>query len=365
MNRRTAHIVTLTLAVLFAGTLFSHAAEFQVKTLDGQTLTGEYLGTEKEIVRLRSKYGIVQIPAADVRSMVRVSEGGERPLNPKEEAVPAGAKEETFPDVKPPDALSLLAKRSAASPPAEPTKTDRQEIFRLIRNFADSGDVSRRKILRNLQDYGRIAYPFIAAAYVEPFEVNIRVDLLQALAVPNSPLTTGILADAHKLAGREKEITAETPPPVPPDYVSKRDRNRPQSRAELVSIDAQNVIAIEGYASVAGGPFNALFLLDIYKKRYTSEKVDPLLSDIGRDRTRLGNVAGEVKGARSVWTLDDRLMLIEQLLPLLYKDNEELKVLPRELLKKLLPTGYPKWDAPQSDWMEWWKKRKDVPSAWR
>src|SRR6185369_1375509 len=109
----------------------------------------------------------------------------------------------------------------------------------------------------------------------------------------------------------------------------------------------QNILAVEGYASVAGGPFNSLFLLDVYKRRYTAESIDPLLNDIARDRTRLGNAAGDVKGSRSVWTLDDRLMLIEQLLPLLFVDNEELNTLPRDLLKKLLPSGYPKWDAPQ------------------
>lgn len=359
-------ILISTAAASFA---IAHAAEFQVKTLDGQTLQGEYLGTEKEIVKIKSRYGVVQIPAKDVKSMIRVGESGavlDKPSAPKaESAIPAAENGPVFPTVKPPDVLSLLATRAAGIPPPEPNKNDRQEIFRLIRNFGDTNDSQRRKNIRALQDYGRMAYPFIAAAYVQPFEINIRVDLLQALAVPNSPLTTGILMDAHHTSAKEKEITAAEPPPPPPDYVSKRDRNLPQTRVQNLHIDAQNVLTIEGYASVAGGPFNSLFLLDVYKKRYTSETVDPLLADINRDRSRLGNAAGEVKGSRAIWTLDDRIMLIEQLLPLLFSENEDLKQLPRDLLKKILPSGYPKWEASQSDWVEWWNKRKDVPSAWR
>jgi hypothetical protein len=360
-----------TIFISLAGSLFAvaYAAEFQVKTLDGQTLQGEYLGTEKEIVKIKSRYGVVQIPAKDVRSMIRVGEGGvvlDKPLAPKADAaIPAAENGPVFPAVKPPDILSLLATRAADIPPPEPNKNDRQEIFRLIRNFADTNDSQRRKNIRMLQDYGRMAYPFIAAAYVQPFEINIRVDLLQALAVPNSPLTTGILMDAHHASAKEKEITASEPPLPPPEYVSKRDRNLPQTRGQNLHIDAQNVLTIEGYASVAAGPFNALFLLDVYKKRYTNETIDPLLADINRDRSRLGNAAGEVKGSRAIWTLDDRMMLIEQLVPLLFSENEDLKQLPRDLLKKILPSGYPKWDAPQSDWVEWWNKRKDVPSAWR
>ena len=341
------------------------AAEFQVKTLDGQTLQGEYLGTEKEIVKIRSKYGIVQIPAADVKSMIRVSDSPAAVKTPKAESAAPVDEGPSFPEVKPPDILSLLAARSAANPPAEPDKSSRQEIFRLIRNFADTNDSLRRRSIRTLQEYGRMAYPFLAAAYVEPFEINIRVDLLQVLAVQNSPLTTGIFMEAHKTASREKEATAAEPPLPPPDYVSKRDRNQPRTRGQFLNIDAQNVLAIEGYAAVAGGPFNALFLLDIYKKRYTGDSIDPLLVDSARYRTRLGNAAGEIKGSRSIWTLDDRMMLIEQLLPLLFKEDEELKTLPRDLLKKLLPSGYPKWEAPQGEWVEWWNKRKDVPSAWR
>ena len=360
-------------AILFsvAGSLFAcaHAAEFQVKTLDGQTLQGEYLGTEKEIVKIKSRYGVVQIPAKDVRSMIRVGDNGvalDKPAPQKgDAAAPVADDGPRFPDVKPPDIMSLLAARAAGNPPPEPNKIDRQEIFRLIRNYGDTNDVLRRRSVRTLQDYGRMAYPFIASAYVQPFEVNIRVDLLQVLAVPNSPLTAGILMDAHKATNREKEFTAAEPPAQPPEYLSKRDRDYPQTRGQILNLNAQNVLAIEGYASVAGGPFNALFLLEIYKKRYTGDTVDPLLVDVNRDRTRLGNAAGEVKGSRAIWTLDDRMMLIEQLLPMLFLDNEELKILPRDLLKKILPSGYPKWEAPQSDWVEWWNKRKDVPSAWR
>jgi len=39
-------------------------------------------------------------------------------------------------------------------------------------------------------------------------------------------------------------------------------------------------------------------------------------------------------------------------------------LLPRDMLKKILPTGYPKWDAGPTEWSEWWsKKRADVEKS--
>src|SRR5437016_4123633 len=102
----------LAVLVLLLAESPAFSAEFQIKTIDGQTVQGEYLGTEKEIVRLRSKYGLVQIPAADVKSMVRGGEGGVP--GPKADAAPAGEAPPAFPDVKPPDILSLVATRSSA-----------------------------------------------------------------------------------------------------------------------------------------------------------------------------------------------------------------------------------------------------------
>ena len=52
--------------------LRAQAGEYQVRTADGQTLQGEYLGTEDGVVKLRTKYGVQQIPFKDVLAMTQV-----------------------------------------------------------------------------------------------------------------------------------------------------------------------------------------------------------------------------------------------------------------------------------------------------
>ncbi|HYG78017.1 MAG TPA: hypothetical protein VEK08_23630 [Planctomycetota bacterium] len=342
-------------ASLLAACAFS--AEFQVKTLDGQTVQGEYLGTEKEVVKLRSKYGVVQIPSRDIASLVRLNADGKRADGgDKDRGDPqARAEKPLFPEPRKPDIPFLVAARSERFTVPEPDKNERQELFRLVRNFADSNDTSRRKIIRSLQDYGRMAYPFIAASYTEPFDIQVRVDLMQALVVPNSPFAASILYEAHRDAERALTRVITAPPQLPPDYLTRRDREQPVDPVDGIRLAAQNVLRLEGYASVAGGPFNALFLLEVYRERYGAEKVEPLLIDLSRDRTRLANTAGDLKSSKSVWTLEDRRQLIEALIPLLFSDNGDLQILPRDLLKKLLPSGAPKWEASEEEWARWWK----------
>ncbi|HEY3322974.1 MAG TPA: hypothetical protein VGP72_21140 [Planctomycetota bacterium] len=271
----------------------------------------------------------------------------------------------TFPEPAMPDVLALLAKRTADLPDVEPTTKERQEIQRIIRNFSGTAERFRDRNIRDMQSYGRVAYPFIGAAYTQPFELSERIDLLQVLAMPGSPLTAGYFRDAHTMALSQMNVTENTPPAPPPDYPSKRDREQPQGRLNAVRAGADNVLRVEGYMSVAGGPFNALQLLQIYQKRYGSEKTAPLLTDVTRDAARLAATAVDAKRAKGSWTRDDRIMLAEHLIPMLFVENEDLKKLPQDALKKLLPTGYPKFDADAADWIAWWDKVKDSPRAWK
>lgn len=278
----------------------------------------------------------------------------------KDEQAPAPppAPPATFPEPRAPDPIALANALAARSPPPEPDKNARQEIFRVLRNFADTNDAGRRKTLRTLQDYGRMAEPFIAAAYTDPADFDYRVSILAALAVPGRPLTTPCFAGAHRTALAQFSQAGAAAPPRQSTYVSKRDRERPASRGELLQLAAANVFDLEGYMSVAGGPFNALYLLDVYKQRYSSDKTEPLLMGLPRDRARLAATAADVGRSRSSWTTADRIGLAELTLPLLFKDNDDLQSLAKDLLKKLLPSGYPKWDAPQEDWVEWWGKAR-------
>ncbi len=389
--RRVLSPRVLALAVFTALRLAAATTEYQVSTTDGQVVRGEYLGTEREQVRLRTQFGIVQIPQAKVQSMNRVGPAGatgaeapapdaERPRpkdappppptdTPRTKDAPAPAAEKPkdlkFREPPKPDLAELVALRSDVRPPPEPSKAERQEIFRLIRNFAETNPTFRKRSIKTLQGYGRTVYPFIAPAYTAPQDLPLRIELLEVLSGPGNALAASIFSDAHRQAQAAMDSTAANPPPPPPQYETQRDRQRPIMRAEYVRMAADDVLRVEGYASTAGGPFNALFLLDTYRKRYGGHQTEPLLSNLRRDVLRLGAAGADAKRANSAWTPADKIMLAEMLLPLLFNANDDLKDLPKELLKKILPTGHPKWDDSETDWVEWFEDVRSTPRQWK
>ena len=355
-------------AVLTSVILPLCAAEHLIKTSDGQTLQGEYLGSDNDAVRLRTRFGIVSIPKKDIQTQAVVVSGKAEPAAPaaslpRADAAPVEAAPEEeelfFEKQKMPDVAALSAARIGEFTFPEPSKLERQELFRLIRNFGDTNESGRNKILRTLQNFGLTAQPFIASAYDLPHELDIRIELLRALAVPGRTLTAGIFQEAHREALASYGGTQAEPAPLPPPYLSKRDRDQPQSRADFVRMASRDVLQVEEYASLAGGPLNTLFLLQLYLKRYAAETVDPLLSDAARDRNRLSTAAADATRSRSAWTKADRVMLLELLFPLLFEENDDLKSLARETLKRLLPSTHPKWTASQTDWVKWWHKTRE------
>jgi hypothetical protein len=185
-----------------------------------------------------------------------------------------------------------------------------------------------------------------------PMDLSVRVLLLESLAVPGRYLTTPVFSRAHSQALSEFNQTSNTTPP-PPDPFNKV---RPLSREDLKQIALVNVLSIEEYISTAGGPYNTLFLLDLYRKRYTSEKTDPLLLGLARDRKLLAEAADDAARNRSGWDRDSRVGVIELALPMLFKGDETLASLVQPLLVKLLPTTHPKWKADEETWVEWWRK---------
>lgn len=349
-------------SVLFALSLWclpGAAAELQARTIDGQTIQGEYIGTENNIVKLRSKYGVVNIPSKDIVTLTAVAapakaKGDDGSNN---DTASTDFSPEVFKEPKTPNLMSLVAARLSEAAIGEPSIRERQEIYRGIRNFAESTDRSRDKIIRSMQDLGAVTYPYIAASYVHPFDIFEKVELLRALAVPDSPYTAGVFAEAHNTAENVMNQIANSPPTIPPKYPSRREQELPEGKPEQMRAAAANLLTLEDYASTAGGPLNALFLLDVYKRRYEKDKSDALLNNIVRDSARLANTATDATKSSSSWLPSDRLMLSEQLLPLLFKDNEDYRKLAKDTLVRILPSGHPKWEAPQSAWVEWWQKK--------
>ncbi|HYF50851.1 MAG TPA: hypothetical protein VEJ63_15660 [Planctomycetota bacterium] len=350
MNATLRVIVLLALA---GGAAF--AADIQLKTADGQTLQGEHLGTRDGIVKLRTSFGVVNIPENKIVTITAIK-STEPAKEKKEEGAETAA---TFPEVKPPVLTQLVSKRLAGRKEPSYRKDERIELHRMVRNFAESSNASRQKIVRRLKDYGTTADPFIDAAYNEIDEIPEKVELLAAAAQPGRNLSVLLFLHAHDAAKAYMKRVADEPSALPPDYVSKRDRESPLDKADLLKAAAGYVLTVEGYASTAGGPLNALFLLDVYRKRYTSDEEDPLLIDLGRDKSRLAATGNDATRSKSAWTGEDRILLAELVFPWLFRDNADLKSLSQELLKKILPSGHPKWDAPEEDWVAWWEEAKE------
>ncbi|HLX59917.1 MAG TPA: hypothetical protein VKX17_01425 [Planctomycetota bacterium] len=354
-----AGIVLLALAVCAA----SRAADLQAKTIDGQVVQGEYLGTENNVVRIRTTYGTVSIPSKDIVTLTAVNLP-EKP-KPAEGTAPANASVTVVVDEAPnldelvfkePPAVNLQTLLAARMPPIpEATRQARQELFRLVRNFGESTDASRSNIVRQLGSFGLMAYPYVDGSYTNPGDIDDKVELAQSVSGPRRPFNAGIFATVHAVALAELGRVATEPPTLPPEVLAQR-RTVP-TRVQRLRMLARDARTVEGYASISGGPFNALFLLSVYVPRYTGE-TDALLKDILTDRARLAATATDYKSAASGWTAADRVMLIEKAFPLYFKGNDDVKGLGEDLLKKLLPDKHPKWDAPQGEWFEWWGNAK-------
>jgi hypothetical protein len=330
------------------------ASDIQIKTSDGQTVQGEHLGTKDGMVKLKTAYGIVSIPEKNVVT-ITAAKASERSEPGIAEQAAVRFAEQKFPSL-----ASLVARRLGDQVEPDYRKDERQELIRMMRNYASSVDSSRAKIVRRLKDYGTAADPFIDSAYTTVNELPEKTDLLQAAAVPGRNLSVMLFVHSHDVAKSYMQQISDSPLPPPPDYLTKRERENPRVKGDLLRTAANYVLTIEGYAATAGGPFNALFLIDTYRQRYTSDKEDPLLINAGRDRSRLASTANDIGRSRgSSWTPQDRVLLAEQVFPWLFRDNDELKSIGQEFLKKILPSDHPKWDATEDEWVRWWQDARE------
>lgn len=342
--------VTLSLTAAFA-------SEVQLRTNDGQTIQGEYLGTEDGIVKIRSKYGVLSVPTKDVLSLGKAPDPGAQSSG-KPAVVDANtAPEQLFPTIPDKNITALMATRAPPAP--EPTRAERTVLSIAVQNLKNSPPNLDAKYLAQLRQYGAKAYPFVASAYTDPLDLDVRVHMVSALAESDSPYTAGIFADTHATAW-EVFNHALVEPPAPADNLIHVERVVVVGKREDLKTLAGQLLSIEAFASQAGGPFNTLFLFQIFKKRYAAES-NPLLCDAKRDAGFLLVAAGDANNADSAWTGADRVDLAERAFPLLFKDNEDLQTIARALLERVLPQkGHPKWSAPQSEWYAWWLKNKDA-----
>jgi hypothetical protein len=352
--------VRWTLLALFTACMaagLARASDVQIKTADGETIQGEFLGTQDGVIKVRSKYGEVSIPAKDVITMIKAPDAA-APADSKKKKANADPESAPikFPEPRDVNLIALLAARTP-DPPV-PTAVQRQEILRYIHNFRGSTDKYRTKAINVLQDFGEMAYPYFAGEYVTADDLDDKVQLLAAVAVPGSPYTAGIFAKTHAMAITEFNKASSDAPTQLPNFVTKKEREGANPQTAQLKAAAIRVLAIEADASVAQGPFNTLFLFQIYKARYSAE-ANALLNDPNRDRVLLGAAASDAGKSDSEWRGSDRVMFAEQAFPLLFQDNADLKSIAEELLKRVLPAAHPKFTASEEEWFNWWAKNKE------
>ena len=121
----------------------------------------------------------------------------------------------------------------------------------------------------------------------------------------------------HELAMAEMQRLRSSTGEVPPGYFSSRYQNTETYRPQRLRTAAQNIRRLESFAAVSGGPFNALFLLGVYKERYSGTYA-ALLMDLHLDAARLAATALDYKNAASGWTPQDRVLLCEMAFPLYF-----------------------------------------------
>ena len=326
---------------------FNRAYEIEVHTNDGQLLQGAYVGMDQNVLRMRTGVGDFLIGMGDIATTTNVPAPGA--------AIPCSACASgacpLLPEAQPLDVRMLAAARLEGLNGGL-ANGDQREVLRAIRDFRFSSFPERKIAI--LRGYGLQAYPFLAAAYAQSFELQTKVNLLQTVAVRGESLSAGLLAQTHATAELVFRVTVASPPPQPPRYLTNRVRwVSPQDPGQSLQLVAGNLLQLEEYAATAGGPLNALFLWQTYRSRYSDPQSSPFLADLDRDRARLVATAQDASRHGSAWTASERALVVDQVLPAFFRCDDTSRELAQALLSRILPARHPKWSASEAEWAAW------------
>lgn len=245
---------------------------------------------------------------------------------------------------------------------------EEDRLRRLVKDFRH-GD--RHDIGRELRKARPQVNQVIAQAYNDPIDIGIKSALWEEVAGPVDSDAAFGLFETHRAA---YELARPVLIPYEKDVggaVVHRRRTGPdanESPFERVysSRDLRDLIEnIEGALSRCSSSATAIFLMDVYAKRY--DKGDAPMRDCKRDRHRLveacgGNSKKFDEDEKDTWksslSQHERALIAERLIEWLHRDNGDRRQIARNGLMICLPRRHPDWDDGQGKWERWWEDNK-------
>jgi hypothetical protein len=249
------------------------------------------------------------------------------------------------------------------------SRADQDNLIRAIRSYRH-GD--RPAVGRELRKFRPEVNELLNQAYTDPVDIAIKVKLWEEVAGPADPAAAIGLFETHRAAySMAKPILIAFEKDIGGLEVRRMARHadaaeEPRQRW-FSSRDMRDIILeIEYLISRCSGASAAIFLMDVYSRRYDAGEAP--MRDSDRDRKRMveacgGNPKKFDDDERDTWKsklpASDRAVIAEYLIPWLHRSNGDRRKIAKSGLMLCLPRGHPKWDDGRGEWERWWAANKE------
>ena len=248
------------------------------------------------------------------------------------------------------------------------THSDQERLRMVIRDFRHTDHaVCGRELRQHTPEVNAL----IAGSYLDPIDIQIKIDLWAEVAGPKNPDAAVGLFDTYRaLTNLAKPVLV---PYVKDAGAAVVHRTIPDSDAEtnkksFSSRDLRDMIeTTEGLIARCPSAAAAIFLMKIYADRY-SEAEAPM-RDAKRDRHRLVEACGgnpdkfdedKPRTWTSILTARQRATIVEKLIPYIEHKNDSRRQIARNgLMVCVPPRSHPAWDAGRYEWDRWWASYKE------
>ncbi len=250
---------------------------------------------------------------------------------------------------------------------------EQERLRALIRDFKHGEHAGVGRELRKARPQ---VNALIAQAYNDPTDMLTKVELWEEIAGPADPDAAIGMFETHRTiyeTGRlvlipyEKDVGGVS---VRRRIVGPEGGDGPPERF-FTSREIRDAIEkLEGLISRCSSASSAIFLADVYAKRYAGGEAP--MRDKGRDRKRMVEACGgnekkfdedEVKTFGSTLSQRERALIADALIPHLHAENGDLRQIAKNGLQICLPRPHPKWDDGRGAWERWWEANKGALQA--
>lgn len=326
---------------------------------------GRLTPAQADLVRQYTEQGVLNLPAERVGAAQPVQAATVRPtLRGGLPRLPGGEL----------DVLTILVDEDR-EPIRNELAADRQRLAGNLKGYRHVGAPERDAIRRDLQRLGPAANDLVGAAFTDPVDLDIKLELCAYLASAGNPRAAGYIALTHQMAMNKAD-----PILIPYDtdagglIFRRQGGNEEPVRKFYSSRELREYVTeLERLISHCPGPRAAIYLMSVYDVRYGGDEAP--MRDKDRDRERMLRACGgdynEMKdGDPKTWETTlapfDRLLIAERLVPYLNHQEKDVREIARYGL--LVVNGQPNKklkdffkDAPKH-WGEvqnWWSQRRE------